>query len=666
MHRQHPQSLDDPEERIRQLESQIAEYEQQLTAFRNNEKRYQSLFQNLLHEVHIWELVRDDRGAIRTWRLVDANPAALESWGRTLPEIVGRTTDEIFPDADATETFRPIVEKIFAEQRPHRWENHFVGTDQALMMISVPVGDQLFISAGVDVSEHKRTEAKLKDTVLQLTESINAGNVGLWDWDLKTNRTRYSKEWKAQIGYRDDEIGDGFEEWQKRVHPEDFDKTLNATLSSIENAATDHETEFRFRHKDGSYRWILAHASVIRDESGNPVRMVGSHVDVTKFKLMEQAISQKRKTEAIGFLASGIAHDFNNLLAPILGYTELARLTLPEGSKEQSYLHNVQESANRAKELVKKILIINRSSQPRKELISLQTLIAEVATVLRASAPKNITLQLDMDTDVPPVPADPSQIYQVVLNLCTNSIQAMPEGGELHVRLTRDECPAVFKLEEGQSKGCVVLSVSDDGCGMDEATLAHVFDPFFTTKTMSNRRGKGLGLAMVSSIVQQHDGHIEVSTEPDQGTTFDVYFPIGAAATVESPMEPEPHLEGGQGRILLIDDERSLSRLNTTILEELGYEVTAFTDCQAALDAFTAAPEAFDLVITDYSMPEMTGPELIEKIRARRASVPTILLTGFSNLVTAENVRSWGCDAVIAKPCGIEELRNTVGRVLAK
>ena len=652
-------------QKVRELEATVSEYRKDRNSFHHSETLYKDLFQHMLYEIHIWELVRNEDGDIKTWRLVDANPAALRSWGKTLPEIVGKVTDDIFPGSNATEIFIPVVEKIFEEDKPYLWESYFSGTGQTLHMTSVPLGE-LFVSTGIDVALLKRAEKEFKSTVLRLTEAINAGNVGLWDWDVLTNNVYYSIEWKKQIGYNDDEIGNTFEEWEKRVHPDDLEKTLKVVNDSLYNRSGNYDVEFRFKHKDGSYRWILAHASVIRDEKDNPVRMLGSHIDITERKQMEHVFNQNQKMKALGTLAGGIAHDFNNILVPIIGYTELVKMELAPQSQAFEDLQKVLDSAIRAKKLVQKILTINRASLLKTEAVQLKTLIDEVLTVIQAAIPKNIEIRQDGDFDIPLISADPSQIYQVILNLCTNSIQAMEEDGKLVVQLNRIKHSPEIHEQAQTSKEYVCLSVKDTGCGIDSANLKHIYDPFFTTKEKGEQRGTGLGLSIVFNVVEKHNGYIEVESEVGIGTIFRVYFPALLKEETVSGKETESSVDSGHEHILLIDDEKMVCDLGTAMLKSLGYQVTAYTDSLEALRRFEVDAQDFQLVITDYAMPKLTGQQLMQKVKEIRPDIPMLLMTGYSNLATPENLREWGCDGIVSKPYNRKELSQTIRQILTK
>ncbi|HSH03249.1 MAG TPA: ATP-binding protein [Anaerolineae bacterium] len=656
-------TYDELVQKVRELELTISELTAQESVLHSDNQRYKYIFEHIWHEIHVWELVRDELGNIKTWRLVDANPVALDAWGKSLAEVVGKTTDEVFPNTNPTDLFMPIVEKIFAEGEPHIWQNYFPATGQTLYMISIPFGEY-FISTGTDITQVKKTEKQLKDTLLRLTEAITAGNVGLWDWDLVTNSVYYSKEWKRQIGYNDDEISNDFEEWEKRVHPDDLEEVLKVTNDTINKVIESHETEFRFRHKDGSYRWILAHASIVKDENDKPIRMLGSHVDITRQKQMQIALNQKQKLEAIGTLASGIAHDFNNLLAPILGFAELIKMSFTPNAKEFEYLEQMENLVERAANLIEKILIINRTTLSKSEPVQLKNLVEEVLTVLHASVLKNIDIRQEIDFDLPLIVADSSQLYQMILNLCVNAIQAMPDGGELLIRLNRIKHEGGISVLGQAANEFVCLVVEDNGSGIESDIIKHIYDPFFTTKDKGEERGTGLGLSIVSSIVKQHNGHIEVESELGLGTIFRVYFPV----SLENEMVPTKELENsvmsGNEHILLIDDEKMVCDLGRSILTKLGYQVSAYVDGHEALKRFQRNPQDFDLVITDYSMPLLMGPQLIKKIREIREDIPILLLTGYTNLATAESLDKWGCDGVITKPYRMKQINQAIRRVL--
>ena len=391
---------------------------------------YRSLFDHVLVQVHIWEVLRDERGKIATWRLVDANRAALKSWGQQLADVVGKTTDDIFPGAGASKTFMPVVEEIMSTGLPKEWEMDFVGTAQVLQMVSIPVGEY-FVSTGFDVTADRLKERRLQETLLSLTQATQAGGVGLWDWDIRTHEVHYSDEYKRQLGYGPNEISNSFEEWRTRVHPEDLEATLNGVQSSIKNLDESFEVVFRMRHRDGSYRWILARSSLTLGEDGKPHRMLGAHMDITERRRLEERVAETQKLESIGTLAAGIAHDFNNLLGAITGNLSLLRETPPSDPEVPELLKELDEAAGRAQALTHQLLTFAKGGAPVREVASVRELVVDSARfVTRGSSSRCVFSIAD---DVATVEADVGQLSQVINNLVINATQSMPDGGLINV-----------------------------------------------------------------------------------------------------------------------------------------------------------------------------------------------------------------------------------------
>ena len=376
----------------------------------------------------------------------------------------------------------------------------------------------------------------------------------------------------------------------------------------------------------------------------------------------QKQLIQLQKMEAIGTLAGGIAHDFNNLLVPILGFTGLVLDDLPTGSKSREHLSQVLEAGNRAKDLVSQILTFSRQTEIEPRPIQLVPIVKEALKLLRAAVPTTIDIRQNIAPDTGAVNADPTQIHQVLMNLCTNAEHAMPEGGVLEVSLASVELDEEFCAgHEGLTPGPHVrLTVGDTGCGMDKKILKRIFDPFFTTKAPG--QGTGMGLSVVHGIVKSHGGDIAVYSAPGVGTTFHIYLPV-----VESIVEARPEMEpvqGGTESILFVDDETVAVEIGSEILKRLGYRVTTRTSSIEALELFRTKPGRFDLVVTDQTMPNMTGAELAVELLRIRPDIPIILCTGFSHLINSEKARSLGIRELVMKPVVGTELGQTVRRVL--
>jgi nitrogen-specific signal transduction histidine kinase/CheY-like chemotaxis protein len=398
-------------------------------------------------------------------------------------------------------------------------------------------------------------------------------------------------------------------------------------------------------------------------------------LDITKRKKAEKEkielelqLSQKQKMEAIGTLAGGIAHDFNNILAAMQGYLELSLDDLPEDSTVRDYLEQTLSCFNRAKKLVKQILTFSRKEQQEqeKEPVQISSIIKEVLGMLRSSLPATIKICRKIKADSSMVLADPTQVHQVLVNLCTNASHAMREsGGLLEVSLKDVNFESETRIgDEHIGPGTYVkLSVSDSGCGMEKAVVERIFEPFFTTRKANE--GTGLGLSVVHGIIKSHDGVITVSSTPGKGTTFDIFFPKIESDEIQEPQSSESNNKERE-MILLVDDEEMMVDVTRQILERLGFDVVAKTSSIEALEAFQEEPDEFDLVITDQVMPNMTGTQLAKSLISIRPDIPVILCSGFPEDVSTEELKSIGIKEFFMKPISREEIAVIIRAVLDK
>jgi PAS domain S-box-containing protein len=442
------------------------------------------------------------------------------------------------------------------------------------------------------------------------------------------------------------------------------DKGLKRKLTDILGKDRMWRDHFSRKKKDGASYALDVSISPVRDQSGKIINYSIIERDVTRETILEQHLRQQQKMEALGTLAGGIAHDFNNILMPIMINTELSLYDTPGTSPINQYLHTVLEAAQRGQELVNQIITFSRQKEQERKPIKLTPVIKEALRFLRATVSQNIELRENIDAESGMMLGDPTQIHQVVMNLCSNAAYAMREkGGMLEVSLTAVEVDAHMLAKHLDLKPgpYLKLTVSDTGHGMSQDIMKRIFDPFFTTKKTGE--GTGMGLAVVHGIVKRHEGTIITYSEVGKGTTFNIFFP-----RIEGDLESEAMDLGaipmGTERILFVDDEEVQVRSGQRLLERLGYHVVATTDGRDALEVFRSKPDAFDLVITDQSMPRLTGIRLAEKMMRIRPDIPVILCTGFSEGVDGKKARATGIREFMMKPFSVRQLAETIRRVL--
>ena len=421
--------------------------------------------------------------------------------------------------------------------------------------------------------------------------------------------------------------------------------------------------------KTGAVDYVVKSDATLADMPHIAERALRAWGYISERKRLEAQLRQAQKMEAIGTLAGGIAHDFNNILTAILGYTELALDDIRQESTAWNYLHEVRKAGLRAKTLVQQILTFSRRTEQLRTPVPLPLLIKEVLALLRASLPSTIEIRQEVTPDVGIVLGDPTQLQQVLLNLCTNAAHAMHvTGGRLEVRLEAVvvDAPMIARHPELQPGPSVCITVADTGHGIPPEVLERIFEPFFTTKGPGE--GTGMGLALVHGIVTDHGGAVLVDSVIGQGTIFTIYLPRSAEPAQSAASQEEAAASGAQPGtecVLFVDDETILVSLGQAILQRLGYDVVACTSSVEALEVFRAAPRRFDLVITDQTMPHMTGEVLAQELRRLRSDIPIILCTGFSHVMHAERARELGIDAFLMKPLAMQEFAQTIQQVMA-
>jgi len=421
--------------------------------------------------------------------------------------------------------------------------------------------------------------------------------------------------------------------------------------------------EIRWEKKDGAIAYIEWNGLMLMDEDGTRLGSVAVVRDITSRKLLESQIRQAQKMESIGTLAGGIAHDFNNILTAIIGYTEMNLYHAEGNATVRHNSENVLKAAGRARDLVKQILTFSRPGDEERKPVQVKPIISEACKLLRASLPASIDMRLSLVSEAYAYAA-PTHIHQIIINLCTNAFHALQErGGLLSVSLEEAEIEAAAdaSLPDLLPGRYLKLTVTDTGAGIAPAIIHRIFDPFFTTK--ESGKGTGMGLAMVYGIVKSYGGAITVASDVGSGSTFEVYLPrIQGADALDSL--PEPEAPTGTERILFVDDELLILEAGRALLQTLGYDVFTAHEPQRALDIFRERPGDFDLVITDYTMPNMNGFDLAGEIMRLRPGIPVMLCTGFSENMSPEKAQAAGIRAFVMKPLSRLELAQAIRKAL--
>jgi len=598
-----------------------------------------------------------------TGRFLDVNETACLSSGYAREELLALSVFDVDVNlADLSSWLEAMEElrtsgSIMLESRIRRKDGTTFPVEVSASYIQVNHG---YVVAVVrDITERKQAEEVLRETRDRLERVARAGNIGLWDWDLRTNQGYYSPECKRQIGYEDHEITFDHDEWQRRLHPDDRRRMIQALDAFIANEEPKYVHQYRFRHKDGSYRWILSQASLEFDEGGRPIYLNGSHVDITEYKQLEEQFQQAQKMESVGQLAGGVAHDFNNLISVILGYANYALQTLPEDSPMRADIQEIYNAGERAAALTRQLLAFSRRQVLQPDVVNLTDLVTEHEKILRRLVREDIDLEVVSPEDLGCVKIDPRQMEQVIMNLVVNARDAMPTGGHLTIEMKNAD------LDQSYTNGhmmvrpgsYVLLAVTDTGEGMDEATVARVFEPFFTTKEQG--KGTGLGLSTVYGIVKQSGGFVFVYSEKGAGTTIKIYLP-----QVEEELQPRNglvqsgRLSRGTGTILLVEDEDSVRSLTERILTTAGYTVLPAADAGEALKLMERHGEEIRLLLTDVIMPGMSGPELAKQLTGMQPALKTVYMSGYANEAIVRHGLAEGETAFIGKPfTGVELTR---------
>ena len=649
---------------VDKLNQEIDDRKQSEARLKESENRFRAQYQGSPTATFTWQRREDD------FVLIDCNRAAVEMTDGRSEEYLGRSANEMYGkrleiQEDLNRSLRE--ETVITKELMSR---DFV-LGRYILTTYAPVPPDLVMVHVRDMTERREFEAAIQESETQKRAILDASidRIRLVDRDLRIIWANKTTTRELNIAPEELEGKICHEFFVERDAPCPGCPMIKALKSGKVEHAVIHQS--KMKGFPGDTYWDI-YATPIKDESGHIVNLIEVSRNITERKraeeekeALETQLQQAQKMEAIGTLAGGIAHDFNNILGGILGYAELAKMKAPEESNIIADLDKLIKSSNRAADLIKQILTISRHHKKEQRPVQARYIVKEVLNLLRATLPTTIEIQEDLAKDTGIVNADPTQMHQVIMNLGINAGHAMQEdGGVLEVSLANVELDdlEVSKHLDLNAGSYLRLTLSDTGRGMTSEIMERIFDPYFTTKDTGE--GTGLGLSVAQGIIKAHGGTITVYSKPGKGTTFNVYLPIIHETEEAEKEESKEPLPFGSERILFIDDEQALVEIGSKMLEQLGYEVVTKQSSIEALELFRAEPDRFDLVITDMTMPDMTGDKLAQELIKIRPDIPVIICTGYSKRISEEKARNLGIRKFVMKPLMMRNLAETVRKAL--
>ncbi len=622
-------------------------------------------------------IATDARGAVRF-----LNPVAAALTGWPEQDARGRPLDEVFRivrESDRAPAENPVT-RVLREGHVVSLANHTLlvrrdGTDCAIEDSGAPIRSEGGQIIGVvlvfkDASQTRAAQRALEASEERLRLALEGAQLGALDHDLVTGRTVWNDRLYAITGYPAHTSVTG-----KMLHLSTPDEEWKQVADALRRANRE-RLPFQFEHRiarinDGAERWVSSNGRYLYDDEGKACRFLGVVRDITEERLLEQRVRDAQKLDALGTLAGGIAHDFNNILAVLRGNLAAIRGDIPADHALMPFVLDMANACDRAAALVRQILTFGRQHQAERAITQLGDVVEEAVKLLRATLPAQIDIRTQLADGLPPALIDRNQVRQIITNLGINAAHAIAPGtGVIDVQLDEIQVDAALAqtspdLREGRY---VRLRFSDSGCGIPKDILDRIFEPFFTTKPPQS--GTGLGLSVVRGILKNHDAAISVYSETGKGTRFHLYFPATATATAAQaapvPAAPKVPRKGRGERILYLDDEESLVILAGRMLERMGYRVSGFTNSAQALAAFEAAPDDFDLILTDLSMPGASGMDVAKAILSIRPDIPVLLASGYVRPEDVESARVIGIREVIWKPHTVAEMGDQLAQQLEK
>jgi PAS domain S-box-containing protein len=626
-------------------------------------------FRRIVHTAAEGIMIQDAEG-----RFTFVNRRLADLLGYRVEELMGKPSFDLLHEQDLERGKRSFETRKTGDTSPRDFRFRRRNGDVVWVSIAGNIlhgdrGEFLGVLGMVtDITARKRAEINLRENEALMRLALDAGHMGVWDWNVVTGENRWSDWHFAALGFKPGSFKPDYQRFKECIHPDD----LPAVERELEDSRTErriYHIEYRVIWPNRSAHWIEAWGQYFYDSAGEAVRMRGVLVDITERKLAEEALRHRQKLEGVGLLAGGIAHDFNNLLAAILGGASYALDVLPEGHPATPMLKVVEQASERAALLTRQLLAYSGRGQFVLESLDLAALARETCELIRASIPKSVTVSEESETGLPAVVGDAGQMQQLIMNLLINAGEAIgdKENGLVLVHTGCVEVSAAriqthFRAYDISPGRYVMLEVTDNGSGMDTAMLSRIFDPFFTTKFT----GRGLGLAAAQGIVRGHHGAMEVESVVGRGTTFRILLPAAAEGMdARAGVEQPPASVAYHGTVLVIDDEEIVRRTVVASLERAGFTVLQAPSGVDAIRVFSERFQDISLVLLDMSMPGMGGVEVLRNLRTWLPEFPVLVYSGFSEGEVRGKFEGLSVSGVLQKPFTAKELMRHVQRILA-
>lgn len=647
-----------------ELRREIEERKKTEKALKDSEERLRAIFNYTSAVMYVKDLKN---------RYIGVNRQFSKIFKISEEEIKGKSEYELHP-YEAARVFVENDQEVLRRGEPLQFEENIHQDDGVHNYLSIKfplynTDGEMYALCGIstDITERKQIEDALRESERRYRELFNNISDFVYSHDLEGRILDINPAAAESLGYNAAELrGRLIIEFMPEEIKESFTSDY---MLRLHNEMHD-QGVLTFLAKDGSEHYIEYRSNMVKHHTREPY-VSGSGRDVTdrvtasrERTKLEDRLRQSQKMEAIGTLAGGIAHDFNNILGAMIGYAEMAKLKTSQESPVQRYFDQILKAGGRATELVKHILSFSRQTETERKPLDIGVIVKESLKLLRATLPSTIEINSDIPDNIPTLLADPTHIHQIILNLCTNAAQAMGENrGLMSIKIESIKVEPIDSnnfqtLEPGDY---IKLSISDTGPGIPSEIRDRIFDPYFTTKQIGE--GTGLGLSTVHGIVETYKGSIDLYSESGQGAVFNIYLPAVAEQSLPES-GTAPVYTGGSETILLVDDEETLVHIESEILKNLGYRVESHYSSLSALESFKKDPEKFDIVITDQTMPQMTGIELAAAIKAISPQTPIILCTGYSTTITDERLKAAGISEIIMKPVLASQFSETIRKAL--